>query len=292
MSKGYFTENISDETLANLIDETLRFEKAQKNKQSKLNLFRILSTVAAIILVVGLINLVTTTLQKEPIVEPNNGNGILPNANIYRPSIEEFTDIIKETKDYSHVRFGKTRNTLLLEVEWFTYDEYLDYIEEQKVWFADYQVSDYYMQSSEKVQKHLDDLYTPEFIEKYIDNMQKILSKIEKQEVYLSRTVNGKYSPDSFGFWAKDKWLYLDSDGYYICKVYPYIPSVIYYDENDDRQIKEFIKVYDKEEYENLLKKIIIPYCNNLVERGVLSQESYDFYITLDPLDYYVNWLF
>jgi len=289
MSKGYFTENISDETLANLIDETLKFEKAQKNKQSKLNLLKIFSTVAAIVLVVGLINIVTT-FQKEPVVEP--GNGLLPNANIYRPSISDFTEIIKETKDYSHVRFGKSKNILLLEVEWFTYEEYMEYVEDRKNWFANYRESDDYMQMPEKRKNFYDDLYTPEYIEECFKGMQKISDLINKQEVYLSRTINGKYMPNYVFVWEKDKWLYLDSDGYYIHKVYPYIPSVSYYDENDDYKTKEFIKVYDKEEYNSLLKKIIIPYCNNLVERGVLSQEMYDYYTTLDPLDFYVNWLF
>jgi hypothetical protein len=181
---------------------------------------------------------------------------------------------------------------LLLEIEWFTYDEYLEYIEEQKNWYIEYPKSDEYMQMSDTDKKNYDGYYTPECIEDIIKGKEYRLNKIKTQEWYVARTINGNYYPGGVEYEAKDMWKYIDSNGYFIFKVYPFAPHLGYYDENNEFQFKQFIKVYDKEEYDNLLKKYIIPYCEELVERGLVSQEYCDYFTTFDPLDHYVNKLF
>jgi len=287
MNSGYFTDHISDETLATLIDETLKFEKAKRSKQSKLYLAQIIAAVATVVLVVGLINLFSIFPGNEIEIEPDYG--LFPNAKINMPSISDFTDIIKEAKDYSHVRFGSSKNILLLDIEWFTYEEFLEYIEEQIDFLNNIKNSDAYMQASDKEKERVDKWFTPEYIEETRKNYEKNANKIVKNGLCVSKNINGKYLPFHISYFKQDSYKYIDPDGYFIFKVYPYIPNVSYYDENYECYTKEFIKVYDKEEYENLLKKIIIPYCDNLAERGVLSQEAYDYYTTLDPLDLYVN---
>lgn len=58
MSKEYFVDNISDESLAKITDKMLRFEKIQKSKRGKLNILKMVPAVAAIALVIGLANFI------------------------------------------------------------------------------------------------------------------------------------------------------------------------------------------------------------------------------------------
>jgi len=74
MIKEYFTDNISVETMAKLIDETLTLEKNNKSSRKKINIFKIIPAVAAILLVIGLVNLL-------PMLNFNGGDD-----NIWFPS--------------------------------------------------------------------------------------------------------------------------------------------------------------------------------------------------------------
>ena len=126
MSKEYFTENISDEMLAKLIDKTLRFEKNNKTNNKKANIFKIIPAVAAVVLFIGLVNLIAIIPNIG--VEPNiSGSGAEVNIPFFITNITE--DLTKSTTEevidpYAHVRFGETRDILLLNVEWHTYDTY------------------------------------------------------------------------------------------------------------------------------------------------------------------------
>ena len=57
MNKEYFTDNISDERLAKLIDKTLNFEKNKKTKNITPHLLKAIPAVAAIVLIIGAINI-------------------------------------------------------------------------------------------------------------------------------------------------------------------------------------------------------------------------------------------
>jgi len=63
MNKDYFTDNISDEALAKLVDKMINFEKSKKNKSIKSHLFKIIPAVAVILLVIGLINILPMLLR-------------------------------------------------------------------------------------------------------------------------------------------------------------------------------------------------------------------------------------
>ena len=56
MSKQYYAENLSIETLAELTDEMLRFKKNAENRKLNLNLLKIIPAAALVMLVIGLIN--------------------------------------------------------------------------------------------------------------------------------------------------------------------------------------------------------------------------------------------
>jgi len=55
--REYFTDNISDETLAKLIDKTLKFEKNRKNRDIRVHLLKIIPAVAAFALIIGAVNI-------------------------------------------------------------------------------------------------------------------------------------------------------------------------------------------------------------------------------------------
>ena len=71
MSKEYFTDNISDETLAKLIDETLSLEKTQKDRSIKRSLLKIVPAVAVIAFVIGLVNILPMLNGVQPPIPGN-----------------------------------------------------------------------------------------------------------------------------------------------------------------------------------------------------------------------------
>jgi Leucine-rich repeat (LRR) protein len=56
MNKGYFTDNLSIEAIAEITDEILRFEKNTENRNIKSYLLKIIPAAAAFLLVIGLLN--------------------------------------------------------------------------------------------------------------------------------------------------------------------------------------------------------------------------------------------
>jgi LCP family protein required for cell wall assembly len=89
MNKEYFTDNISVETMAELIDETLTLEKNKK----KINLLKIIPAVAAVVFVIGLVNLVTfLNIYTPPVYTPPAAGE--PEINERKPQGESYTFLI------------------------------------------------------------------------------------------------------------------------------------------------------------------------------------------------------
>jgi len=360
MSKEYFTENISDEMLAKLIDKTFRFEKNQKINKKPINLFKLIPIVASIVFVIGIVNFmfIIPNFNNEPnTVEPSADinwsvfekeidlfvpriveksffeNTILAavtNQRIYNqitayyhlqddfyvldPNIterEENTildcynnidltgnDIVRMYKEngiqydpenpvkiidpddpYANVRFGRTRDILLLEIEWHTPETFRELI---MSWNGEFWNGEF-----------------PEFCEEE-------LNRIKDKTEYRARMVNGKpvndfewvYGVNSI--YANNDPIdiseYLNIDGYFIFSIYPFVPKVEYIDENGEYQQKMFSHgacsykyVSSKSEYTQILNDKIIPFCDDLLEKGLITQEKYDQYTIADPLDYYVD---
>ncbi|MCL2774888.1 MAG: hypothetical protein FWD71_16300, partial [Oscillospiraceae bacterium] len=74
-----FTDNISDETLVDITDKILNFEKNKKTRSIRINLLKIIPAVAAVVLVIGAINILPGML-KHTIGTSDNGNGSNVNA--------------------------------------------------------------------------------------------------------------------------------------------------------------------------------------------------------------------
>jgi hypothetical protein len=170
---------------------------------------------------------------------------------------------------YPNVRFGETVDILLLEVEWHTVETYTAYIDEIKA-----------MNKKENA----------EWI-KYLEENLKILNK---NRYFEPRLINGKNRGNLFSYQnvrERDiSWLF-DKKGYYMFRVYPYNVYAGYVDENDEYQYKQFT-ANSKQEYDYTLEKEIIPYCDDLLKRGLIDQERYDYYTIKDPLDMWVERLF
>ena len=89
MSKEYFIDNISDENLAKITDKMLRFEKNKRS--SKVHLFKIIPAVAAIVLVIGAVNMLPGIITNTN--DLNVGGNGPDNMNAAASSGEKSADI-------------------------------------------------------------------------------------------------------------------------------------------------------------------------------------------------------
>ena len=199
--------------------------------------------------------------------------------------------IITENPDpYAHVRFGATRDILLLDVEWHTPETYLaEVIEPYKELFAEWQKL-----NSELISEEYEAVY-----QKYLQQLENSLTRMREGKEYIARIINGKYGEfftitNNYGVINMP----YDSDGYYIYNVYPYYASVAYLDEDGVDKQKYFYwsdginLINSKAEYDRILINEIIPFCEDLLARGLIPQEAYDYYTIPDPLEYCVNRFF
>ena len=377
MKKDYFIDNISDETLANLIDGVIKMEKTGNTKKDiniRTNIIKIVSVAAALVLFIGFLNFLPKLMNFNDDINPANSGEITSGENIDKSEtdqsdlfipdameksffeekilngisnksavnkilayytlrdplyvlspntsareknqlldyLREYTDITynemmqmcndnnitlpKEiAPEYSHVRFGETEDILLLDIEWYTYETYLEFLEENKRDYEESKKGDFYLSLSDEDKKDYDNKFETlfKFYEEELDDIKNL-------RIYRSRLINGKFD-DSIKFGDVDKELIdisesLDSNGYFILNIYPYYAWVIYYDENGIYQQKHFNSmdgvhpwILSLSEYEYILKNEIIPFCDDLLARGLLVQEEYDIYTIKNPLDYYIK---
>ena len=277
MKQKSFIDTIDAETLAKMIDTTLRYEKRKKNKGGKLNMnniWKIIPAVAVVILAIILVNNLNIFSNITDTGENAINPGVTSGVSATTEEIQEYID------PYAHVRFGETRDILLLDVEWHTYETYLELIEEWRIRYAE---DENYRKSDEQIQDN-------ENVLKYMEEQSDL---VKKGEYYLTRFINGlDYTRSSFSCSPEDFINNTDADGYYRYPVYPHLCSASYKDENNIWQHKFFGEVYSLKEYQEVLENEIIPYCDELLEQGLITQEDYDYYTVDNPLDRYVTIFF
>ena len=188
---------------------------------------------------------------------------------------------------YAHVRFGDDENTLLLEVEWYTYETYMDMVDDYRT--NKYKNWDEYIKLSDKEKLRLDQQLIDSFKN---DEYKKYADLIKDGKIYVSRLINGK--PNEFFYYEdQDISSKIDENGYIIFNVYPFNPNISYYDENDIYHDKQYFNlVYSKIEYTKILEEQVIPLCDDLLARGLITQEKYDLFTVDDPLDFWVKIFF
>ena len=369
MSKEYFTENISAETLAQLIDETINYEKSIKNKKIPVgNIIKIVSVAAALVLFIGFLNFLPMIINfDDNNIAPANSNEITSGENTDKPEIDqsglfipdaieksffeekilnsitnkaalnkilayytpidslyvlaantstreknqlldyllEYTDITaddmlqmcidnnislpkKIDPAYSHVRFGKTEDILLLDIEWYTYETYFAYMESRRT--KQYQNEDDYINSSDEEKAKIDKLIDEFFQdEEYLKGLEKTYDLLKDGKIYIERLINGKPARIIHRYDEDDISGYIDADGYFMFEIYPFPAGVSYYDENGEQKGKGFNVAFNKSEYTKILKEEVIPFCDDLLARGLISREYYDLHTVKDPLDYYIK---
>ena len=256
----------------------------------KIKKITILSIILAFVLIVSstmiLISSCTNTKAESPTAEEESTATTTEEATII-PETTEYTD------PYANVRFGEDRDTLLLDIEWYTYDTWLAEVEKIKT--KAYQLDDSYINASYEEKKQVDTTCEDEA---FLKQMEEFLNPIKDGKLYVSRLINGKPRLFTFRYDVSDfseishYFDSVDSDGYYIVNVYPFYPHVSYKDENGIYQYKNFGDIFSKREYDYVLQNNIIPFCDDLLAKGQISQEWYDLYTADSPLDYYVGLYF
>lgn len=181
---------------------------------------------------------------------------------------------------YDKIRFGETKDILLLDVEWYTPETIDLYLEA--------------MISS----------YGEENIDIFIEDAE----KIKNGEIYVPKSINGKSTAEqnAFSFVSSNPYnnnplsesllgddFQINPDGYYVFNMYPFLWYVGYTDENNEFQARDFFDdndyyIYSEREFKYIANDII-DFCDDLLEMGLFTQEEYDYYTIKSPLDYYVR---
>jgi len=213
-------------------------------------------------------------------------------SDIFQMYMDSGIHITESVDPYTHVRFGQTRDILLLDIEWHTGETWPEYIEEYKESVAEYKNSERYMELSDEDKENIEN--------NIAENMQRWeeeeLPKIQGNVLYVSKTINGK--PHHGAIWIDFAYQsgpisqYLDEDGYYILTLYPYYFWVGYEEENGEWHWENFGSANSSRTYERILQGEVIPYCDDLLERGLITQERYDYLTIPDLLAYYAEMFF
>ncbi len=230
----------------------------------------IFSLVLAGVLVAGVTMAFATSAQTKngrSLAEQDRMNGT--HISYKNSSILSYTDP-KDGKNY--VKFtddGKTYKTMLEEdyekafptpiIEWWTYDEYKDWLENEKIELSKL--------IGEKIGENSqgDIIMTQELANEIIANYEKILEEI-KSGIKVSKTINGK-SIDG------------DSDEASIITMDPRdmemgksVPSLTLYIRLENGEEKHFGPYETAEELLNVVK----PFCEEQVKNGNMKQSEYD----------------
>lgn len=170
---------------------------------------------------------------------------------------------------YAQVRFGATKDILLLDIEWHTYDSYKE------------MVSEYYSE-------------IPEWLNEQLE-------AVKNKEIYMSKTINGKNASSISSSnpynndwnWDEKDVSQIDPDGYYIYNIYPFPMAVYYIDDNEGYHYKYFyddndISIYNEKEF-YFIADDLISYCDELLAEGKITREMYEGFAIKSPLDYYTR---
>jgi hypothetical protein len=201
--------------------------------------------------------------DEEETAEAINGNNLYINSpDFFIPGQSRSEEAAVDPNDpYSHVRFGETREILLVEVEWHTRDSFLELAEE---WNIPAEHMSWYRQTA---------------------------NEIRDGTHFITRSINGIPGWFFNRSGVRDISQILTPEGYYPYSVYPYNYFISYSDANNNWQNRQFT-ASSKRHFDRLMENEIIPFCDDLFIRGLINIDEYNYYTMFDPLDYYVNMWF
>ena len=185
-------------------------------------------------------------------------------------------------------------------IEWYS-KAYRDRIISNELWIEYY--NDY---SEEEKETAL----TRDFA-RIADNATEILKEISDGRRWYSKTINGIDSntnwiiedgiqiPPPFVGYGSDERRSIeklkadcyDYYGYVMHTVYPTFITISHIYENGEHQFENFGNVFTQEEFNDLLETEMIPHLDDLLERGSIAQEDYN-WVILDPFERAVKTFF
>ena len=190
------------------------------------------------------------------------------------------SDIPANDQSFSPIRFGEAQDILLLEIEWFTADEFWEAIKEE-------------------IEKLLAEHENPDEISLILEQN---LETIRNQEVFIAKSINGictiesdihfeSFNPHNNAQPWDNRFNIIDPDGYYILNIFPYRHNIFYTDEGGEFQLKSFPAdgYVDSEMEFSLIVDDIVAYCDELLATGKITQEEYKRFAITSPLDFYVR---
>jgi hypothetical protein len=216
--------------------------------------------------------------------------------------------IITETPDpYAHVRFGATRDILLLDIKWHSvvleWEEVSEaQINKNKKGFEEYMRSDQYMALSDG-QKERFAINLEEIMKRDYEKENNFLNIITDIEYVYAKYINGIHFTQNIeridlSMDAAHAQNLTDPDGYFLFRIYPSALFLVYIDENGENQYKHFAGdvfdglIYSKQVFDRVVSEQVRPYIDDIIARGGwIAQEEY-IKATTDPLEWYANMWF
>jgi len=208
-------------------------------------------------------------------------------TNIFEPVVGNIRlEIYRER--YPDIRFGDDKNTILLDVEWHTYETYIsEFLPKLKRNYEEYKKSDEYMNKSDEYKNNYNNR-TENNIAYYEQNAE----LIKDNKCFEPRFIDGKEAR-GLNHYIGDISSLFNADGYFIWEIYPFFTDLIFFDEINYKYFEgDTITAMTLREYRYKLKHEIIPICDSLLERGVISQKQYDIWTMDDPVDILVKRFF
>jgi hypothetical protein len=232
---------------------------------------------------------------------------------------EPYESYIPDEPEYAHVRFGATRDTLLLDVEWHTVESYAEFFArnhygEQNGAIEEFEdIKNKYLGTDEFIEQFLEyyknhqsilsrewypDLSDEEIedqVEEWVNYRRDEITGISFNRIWLFKTINGieafpwtnhsliSYSNITVDTKTRFKYDNYDYYGNYMYHVYPMWIWVGYADENGESQNKNWY-IVSKQDFDSITESEVIPFLDDLLARGLIAQTYYDNTIA-DPLD-------
>ena len=311
MKRKSFIDTIDTETLASMIDTTLKYEKRQKSERGTLNMLKKIIPAAAMVLfivVIANIEQFTNTGSYNDGHTINDVNISDTNGRIHggtqpvrtTPSVTQQQQDNQEVKAQEEntdnhaihsIRFGEEYGTLLLDVEWYTAETWLERGREQ--------VASLIADGKWWLPRTINGLSS--FGERFTFSYTRSVGWRLNENGLISHFLFGEMTEEETAEFLASRF---DENGYYIYRVYPIYRSLSYTDENGDEQIllfgtdlhetewgSVFGLIHSKAEFDYLMENEIIPYLDDLLERGLLGgngfappQVHYD-WLVRDPME-------
>jgi len=300
MSKKYFTDALSEQTIIDLTGEMLKEENMNKNLSKPRFgsiMLKIIPAAAMIALVIGLVNILPALLESEIDLTPGNNAGTYAgidrpddtdeNSNLFIPWFAERNFFEEKVLDV--MPEGRDKDRMLA---YFTLKDAADphlteearqeLLEEYPFtgWFAVYVFDPNASAREYRQVLGLLHEYTDLTADEIIQNREACGLPVTESEIEHLATLYAYVNHNRMYHYDYPEQLGHER------KIWP---GVYYVDENGEAHTKSFCcddrsplceGIASASEYDLLLETAITPYCDDLLARGLITQKEYDMFMT------------